>query len=182
MRTTRVYRSLGFTRCRISVNLNASLTQFDISCFSHFLCLSLQECTPSCHTSLRLHPPVLRDAAHTLQHTICTFDIGNWGTRTNTHYTGPNRTCGERPNGAGPAPCPDPDGANSYLRDFLWPALLRSGWSVPGGKFTTPRNDWVNVSTIRASSFFYSAANYLVTSISLAPFILDTGMADACVS
>eukprot|EP00038_Savillea_parva_P010156 m.188310 g.188310 ORF g.188310 m.188310 type:complete len:848 (+) comp17384_c0_seq1:177-2720(+) len=75
-------------------------------------------------------------------HSLSYFDIGNWGTQTNTHYTGPNRTCGVRPGGQ-PAPCPDPDGANSYLRDFLWDALLQSGWSVPVGKFTQAMHDWV---------------------------------------
>lgn len=51
-------------------------------------------------------------------HSLSYFDIGNWGTRTNTNYHGPSRFCGTRPNGE-PAPCPDPDGANSYLRDKL---------------------------------------------------------------
>ena len=48
-------------------------------------------------------------------HSLSYFDIGNWGTRTNTNYHGPNTTCGSRP-GGGPAPCPDPNGANEFLR------------------------------------------------------------------
>ena len=75
-------------------------------------------------------------------HSLSYFDIGNWGTRTNTNYLGPTRYCGERPNGL-PAPCPDPDGANSFLRDQLWPALLHHGWSVNNGKFMVHHYDWV---------------------------------------
>lgn len=75
-------------------------------------------------------------------HSLSYFDIGNWGTRTNTNYPGPHRTCGSRPNGE-PAPCPDPDGANAFLRDYLYSALLHHGWSVPGGKFMVHHYDWV---------------------------------------
>ena len=35
-------------------------------------------------------------------HSLSYFDIGNWGTRTNTSYKGPNITCGTRPNGMPP--------------------------------------------------------------------------------
>ena len=75
-------------------------------------------------------------------HSLSYFDIGNWGTRTNTRYKGPVQYCGTRPNGK-PAPCPDPNGANAYLRDQLWPALLHHGWSVNGGKFMVHHYDWV---------------------------------------
>jgi len=75
-------------------------------------------------------------------HSLSYFDIGNWGTRINSHYTGPPKTCGVRPNGDA-APCPDPNGSNAYLRDYLWSALLREGYSVVSGKFTAPKSDWV---------------------------------------
>ena len=86
-------------------------------------------------------------------HSLSYFDIGNWGTRTDTNYGGPAKYCGLRPagphtpspNGTGAAngPCPDPDGGNAYLRDVLWPALLHHGWSVIKGKFMVHKNDWV---------------------------------------
>ena len=69
-------------------------------------------------------------------HSLSYFDIGNWGTRINTNYRGPNTTCGTRgPAGSGlPAPCPDPDGGNEYLRDHIWPARA---WSLP--RLASPR-------------------------------------------
>ena len=86
-------------------------------------------------------------------HSLSYFDIGNWGTRTDTNYRGPAKFCGTRPagphtpspNGTGSpnAPCPDPDGGNAYLRDVLWPALLHHGWSLIHGKFTVHKTDWV---------------------------------------
>ena len=75
-------------------------------------------------------------------HSLSYFDIGNWGTRTTTSYRGPTRYCGRRPGGE-PAPCPDPEGANSFLRDQLFPALLHHGWSVNGGRFMVHHYDWV---------------------------------------
>eukprot|EP01047_Picozoa_sp_COSAG01_P010289 COSAG01_NODE_433_length_17113_cov_23.009757_6_plen_245_part_00 len=75
-------------------------------------------------------------------HSLSYFDIGNWGTRTVFPYSGPNRTCGNRPNGA-VAPCPDPDGGNAYLQNELADALLRHGWAVGRGSFSKHKMDWV---------------------------------------
>ena len=41
------------------------------------------------------------------------------------------------------APCPDPNGANEYLRDHLWPALLHHGWDYYHGKWMVHHYDWV---------------------------------------
>ena len=73
-------------------------------------------------------------------HSLSYFDIGNWGTRTTTRYRGPARYCGSRPGGQ-PAPCPDPDGANAFLRDQLFPALLHHGWTLGLGQPRNPLQD-----------------------------------------
>lgn len=75
-------------------------------------------------------------------HSLSYFDIGNWGTRINSNYRGPNTTCGVRPNGL-PAPCPDPGGSSEYLRDHLWDALLHHSWSQYRGKSLVHKSDWV---------------------------------------
>ena len=75
-------------------------------------------------------------------HSLSYFDIGNWGVSINTNYRGPNTTCGERPNGL-PAPCPDPNGSNEFLRDHLWDALLHHRWSQYRGKEMIHKSDWV---------------------------------------
>ena len=75
-------------------------------------------------------------------HSLSYFDIGNWGVSVNSNYRGPNTTCGTRPNGL-PAPCPDRNGGNEFLRDHLWPALLHHGWDTFHGKRMVHRSDWV---------------------------------------
>lgn len=75
-------------------------------------------------------------------HSLSYFDIGNWGTRSDFAYEGPAKSCGRRPGGE-PAPCPDPDGGNAYLRDKLSAALLRRGWAYRFGTFDRPFLDWV---------------------------------------
>ena len=42
-----------------------------------------------------------------------------------------------------PAPCPDWGGAQEYLRDHMFDALLHHGYSVCGGRFMVHHNDWV---------------------------------------
>ena len=42
-----------------------------------------------------------------------------------------------------PAPCPTPNGGNSYLRDYLGKALLRNTYSIADGVKHTPFLDWV---------------------------------------
>jgi len=87
-------------------------------------------------------------------HSLSYFDIGNWGTRITTNYHGPNTTCGVRPNGK-PAPCPDPNGSNEYLRDHLSDALLHHGWDVYHGKWMVHKTDWVGCTDMdtQVSSF-----------------------------
>ena len=75
-------------------------------------------------------------------HSLSYFDIGNWGLSVTTTYRGPNTTCGVRPNGM-PAPCPDWAGAQEYLRDHLFDALLHHGWDLGAGRFMVHHDDWV---------------------------------------
>jgi len=75
-------------------------------------------------------------------HSLSYFDIGNWGVSINTRYRGPNTTCGLRPGGL-PAPCPDPNGSNEFLRDHLWDGLLHHYWSQYRGKNMIHKDDWV---------------------------------------
>ena len=83
------------------------------------------------------------------------FDVGNWGVSIDTSRSWPNVTCGTRPSGI-PAPCPTPDGSNSYLAHYLQPALLQTGWSVGAGSF---RNhsfaDWVGTTLMDPAEPFF---------------------------
>ena len=63
-------------------------------------------------------------------------------------------TCGVRPSGA-PAPCPTPDGSNSFLQHYLSDALLDDGWSVAGGPFSGAKGDWVGTTLMDPSEPFF---------------------------
>lgn len=71
-----------------------------------------------------------------------------------TSQNWPNVTCGVRPSGA-PAPCPTPDGSNSFLQHFLSDALLDDGWSVAGGPFSGAKGDWVGTTLMDPSEPFF---------------------------
>ena len=82
------------------------------------------------------------------------FDVGNWGVSIDMGRSWPNVTCGVRPSGA-PAPCPTPEGSNSYLQHYLSAALLDSGWSVAGGFFSGAKSDWVGTTLMDLSEPFF---------------------------
>ena len=83
------------------------------------------------------------------------FDVGNWGVSIDTSRSWSNTTCGERP-GGGAAPCPTPDGSNSYLQHFLADALLDSAWRVCCGVSTGAIGDWVGTTLMDPSEPFFS--------------------------
>jgi hypothetical protein len=83
------------------------------------------------------------------------FDVGNFGVSIDTTRSWPNVTCGERPSGAGPAPCPTPEGSNSFLQHFLSDALLDDAWSVAGGFVDGAISDWVGTTLLDPSEPFF---------------------------
>ena len=93
------------------------------------------------------------------------FDVGNWGVSIDTGQTYPNRTCGVRPSGDEPAPCPDPEGSNAFLQHYLSPALLKRGWSVAGGSFDGAKRDWVGTTLMDPAQLDFE--NLLVEQLSM---------------
>jgi hypothetical protein len=83
------------------------------------------------------------------------FDVGNFGVSIDTTKSWPNVTCGERPSGAGPAPCPTPEGSNAYLQHFLSAALLDDAWSVARGFVHGAIGDWVGTTLMDPSEPFF---------------------------
>ena len=83
------------------------------------------------------------------------FDIGNWGVSIDTKRSWPNETCGSRPSGAGPAPCPTPSGSNAFLQHYLSQALLDRGWSLRGGAFAGAISDWVGTTLMDPSEPYF---------------------------
>lgn len=82
------------------------------------------------------------------------FDVGNWGVSIDTSKTWPNLTCGVRPDNS-PAPCPTPEGSNSFLQNFLSESLLNNGWRLGTGFVSNAIGDWVGTTLMDPSEPFF---------------------------
>jgi hypothetical protein len=82
------------------------------------------------------------------------FDVGNFGVSIDTSKNWPNETCGMRPNGM-PAPCPTPQGSNSFLQYYLSNSLLNNGWRLGTGFVSNAISDWVGTTLMDPSEPFF---------------------------
>jgi hypothetical protein len=82
------------------------------------------------------------------------FDVGNWGVSIDTSKSWPNETCGVRPDNS-PAPCPTPEGSNSFLQHFLSDSLLNNGWRMGSGFVSSAISDWVGTTLMDPSEPFF---------------------------